>query len=169
MLKKIFGPSQLDEMQEQQLARIESRGCWLAFWLLLGALSVETALGATPREVAAEWLVFMGLALYLVVACLRAGLWDAHLKPNFKTNFCGAFLAGAAVAALSGAVNSKWGMPLPILLAASLIEGACTLLLTLALLTVCAAVYRRRHTALETEPDEPDDTAAPGKKTGEQK
>ena len=36
--------SNLDERQEQRLLRIERNGCWLAFWGLLVAMGVQTAI-----------------------------------------------------------------------------------------------------------------------------
>ena len=32
----------LDEMQEQELLKIEHNGCWLAFWLLFASMAVES-------------------------------------------------------------------------------------------------------------------------------
>lgn len=87
----------LDERQEQQLLRIEHFGCWIAFWGLFALLMVETALGLPQRELAGETLVFMGLALYLVVACLRHGIWDRHLKPTRTTNALLSLASGGGV------------------------------------------------------------------------
>ena len=42
----------------------------------------------------------MVLALYLLVRCLRAGIWDRHFRPNLKTNAAFSLLSGAAVALL---------------------------------------------------------------------
>ena len=36
--------SNLDEMQEMELLKIEHNGCWLAFWLLLASMIIETIL-----------------------------------------------------------------------------------------------------------------------------
>lgn len=79
--------SNLDERQELTLLQIEHNGCWLAFWGLLLALSVQLILGNNSiGALAGEWAVFMFLALYLMIACIRNGIWDRKWKPNFKTN-----------------------------------------------------------------------------------
>ena len=88
--------SNLDEMQEQALLRIEHTGCCLVFWGLLAAMAVQGVMGAGIRELAGEWIVFMVLALYLVIGCLHHGIWDPKLKPNAKTNFIVSLLAGMA-------------------------------------------------------------------------
>lgn len=86
----------LDEMKEQQLLHIERNGCWLAFWGLFIALSVQFVIngGNILREAAGEWIVFMILALYLAIACIRRGIWDRKLKPNFATNLVISLIAG---------------------------------------------------------------------------
>ena len=82
-------PSKLDEMQEQKLLHIEKNGCWLAFWMLLIAMAVQMMISGVGnfREIAGEWIVFMCLALYLVIDCMRNGIWDRRMEPDAKTNF----------------------------------------------------------------------------------
>lgn len=78
----------LDEMQEQKLLKIEHNGCWLAFWGLLAAILIQTILfdDSTMRSIAGEWVIFMCLSLYLLISCLKNGIWDRKLKPSGKTN-----------------------------------------------------------------------------------
>ncbi|MDD4843975.1 MAG: hypothetical protein PHU31_06565 [Anaerotignum sp.] len=85
----------LDEMQEQKLLKIEHNGCWLAFWGLLAAILVQTILldANTMGSIAGEWIVFMCLALYLCVSCIKNGIWDRKLKPNGKTNIIVSFIS----------------------------------------------------------------------------
>lgn len=58
-IKEFFKRDNLDEMQKQTLLKIESRGFCLLWVLLLAALIIESLLGFTPREMAAEWFIFM--------------------------------------------------------------------------------------------------------------
>lgn len=53
-LKEFFKRNNLDEMQKQTLLKIESRGFWVLWVLLLAALIIESLLGFAPREMAAE-------------------------------------------------------------------------------------------------------------------
>ena len=79
--------SNLDELQELKLLKIEHNGCWLAFWGLLAVILTQIAIGNdSKQDLSGEWIVFMCLALYLTVGCIRNGIWDRKLKPNFKNN-----------------------------------------------------------------------------------
>ena len=92
--------SNLDERQEQRLLRIERNGCWLAFWGLLVAMGVQMVMskGEDVGRVAGEWIVFMVLACYMVWACMKEGIWDRRMKPDWKTNLIASLLAGVAMA-----------------------------------------------------------------------
>lgn len=92
--------SNLDERQEQKLLQIEHNGCWFAFWGLLATLIIQMALGCGLRSILGEWIIFMALALYLSVACMRNGIWDRKLKPNFKTNMIISTIASLVVGVL---------------------------------------------------------------------
>ena len=101
-IKEFFKRDNLDEMQKQTLLKIESRGFWVLWVLLLAALIIESLLGFTPREMAAEWFIFMLGCAYSVLSDLRAGIWDRHLKANTKTN--------AAVSVVGGVAVFVWGL-----------------------------------------------------------
>ena len=96
----------LDERQELKLLKIEHYGCWLAFWGLLIALAVQMVLTPDePRFMAGEWIVFMALALYLSVACMKNGIWDRKLKPTPKTNLLMSTAAGVVMGILFFAIS----------------------------------------------------------------
>ena len=87
--------SNLDEQQERKLLEIESRGCWLAFWGLLVALIVETVVMTKDlRAIIGEWVLFMGLALYLAISCMRAGIWDRRADMSRRTRLLFSLAAG---------------------------------------------------------------------------
>lgn len=96
-LKEFFKHENLDEMQKQTLLKIESRGFWVLWVLLLAALIIESLLGFAPREMAAEFFIFMLGCAYSVLSDLRAGIWDRHLKANTKTNVVVSVAGGVAV------------------------------------------------------------------------
>lgn len=101
-LREFLKRDNLDEMQKQTLLKIESRGFWGLWMLLLAALIIESLLGFAPREMAAEWFIFMLGSAYSVISDLRAGIWDRHFKPNTKTN--------AVVSVAGGAAVFVWGL-----------------------------------------------------------
>ena len=143
--------SNVDEMQEQTLLRIEHNGCWLAFWGLLAAMAVQGVMGAGIRELAGEWIVFMGLCLYLLVSCLRCGIWDRKLKANGKTNLLVSLIAGAAVGVFVAVLLLRYGLEWPDLALIALIPAVCTFVLCFAALTVCMALYKKRREKLDQE------------------
>lgn len=76
----------LDEMQEQKLLHIEKFGFWFAYLGLFIAIVVQIVMGADFKQIAGEWIVFMPVCFITFIRCVRNGIWDRHLKPNFKTN-----------------------------------------------------------------------------------
>lgn len=84
-LKK-FGKKEIDERQQADLNRVTSYGYWIAFYLLIAAILVEGIILNRPfREWAVEWGVFMIIAVYEVIACIRIGVWtETRQKPEKK-------------------------------------------------------------------------------------
>lgn len=143
--------SNLDEMQEQQLLKIEHNGCWLAFWGLLAAMAIQGVLGAGLRELAGEWIVFMALCIYMVVSCLRHGIWDRRLKADGKTIFLASLLAGCAVGIFTAVAyyhNVREWFDLVLI---GGVPAVFTFVLCFAALSACAALYRKRRKALDQE------------------
>ena len=142
--------SNLDEMQEQALLKIEHNGCWLAFWGLLAAMALQMVMRVPGRQMLGEWIVFMALSLYIVIACLRKGIWDRHLKANWKTNLIVSLLAAVATEILVTLSNPYLSEPLDYVLVAGL-TGGFTFVLCFAALSVCTKLYRNRRNKLDKE------------------
>ena len=142
--------SNLDEMQEQALLKIEHNGCWLAFWGLLAAMALQMVMRVPGRQMLGEWIVFMALSLYIVIACLRKGIWDRHLKANRKTNLIVSLLAAVAMRILVTLSNPYLSEPLDYVLVAGL-TGGFTFVLCFAALSVCTKLYRNRRNKLDKE------------------
>lgn len=98
----------LDEMQEQKMSKIESRGCHVFFFGLLAALVIQTAMGAGTAQVAGEWIVLMGVSLYMLIENIRNGLWDRHLSATSGTNLLCSLAAAAVVGGFTFARNGYW-------------------------------------------------------------
>ena len=76
----------LDELQKQILLGIESRGFWIAFWGSLILLIVQMIFANNIISVISSWLLFMVLAIYEAVSCLKAGIWNSSLYISKKRN-----------------------------------------------------------------------------------
>ena len=153
-LKEFFKHDNLDEMQKQTLLKIESCGFWALWVLLLAALIIESLLGFTLREMAAEWFIFMLGCAYALISDLRAGIWDRHLKANTKTNAAVSVVGGAAIFVWGLIKFAEFGVGVAVLLAVFM--AACTWALCFAALQLSMKAYKKRHAELEN-PKEDDD------------
>ena len=140
----------LDEMQEQELLKIEHNGCWLAFWGLLAVMVIQMVMGVPGAQMLGEWIVFMVLALYIVIACLRKGIWDRRLKANRKTNLIISLLAGTAAGILITVSNPYLSEPLDYVLVAG-ISGGFTFVLCFIALSLSTKLYKKRREKLDQE------------------
>lgn len=138
--------NQLDEMQEQTMRKIESRGFWLLRNGLLVAMVVQMISGAPARQMAGEWVVFMAGCFYALVECLRNGLWDRHLNDNPLTNALVSLLAGAVLTVITGLANGYWLF--------ALILGVITGILCFAALQISSSIVRKRRKELDNPKDE---------------
>ena len=153
-IKEFFKRDNLDEMQKQTLLKIESCGFWALWVLLLAALIIESLLGFTPREMAAEWFIFMLGSAYSVLSDLRAGIWTATLNRIRKPMpLCPSW---AVLPCLWwGLIKfAEFGAGIAVLQA--VIMGVCTWVLCFALLQLSMKAYKKRHAELEN-PKEDDD------------
>jgi cytochrome c biogenesis factor len=148
--------NKLDEMQEQKLLKIEHYGVWYAFWGLLLMIVIQTIAGGENalRYMTGEFIIFFTLAIYLLVACLKNGIWDRRLAPNLRTNMiislATSFLCGFTIFIVSY-FNYHHFM---VSVASGFFTMLFTLFLTLVALSAAAAVYKKRVTTLENTVDD---------------
>ena len=152
----LFKNNNLDEMQEQKLLHIESRGCWFAFWALLVCMVIQFAVSpeSAIERIAGEWIVFMCLAIYLVVACVKAGIWDRRLKANAKTNLCISLLAGVITGIIMSVINyMSYGFVVSAIIVFAfqfiLVSVAC-----FAALSFTMSIYKKRLMKMEEAEEE---------------
>ncbi len=142
----------LDEMQEQKLLKIEHNGFWLGFWALLTAIMMQLLFFRSMQMIAGELLVFFGLCIYMLVDCLRNGLWDRRLKADRKTNFLASLSAAGAVFLFDLAFCAfSSQLPVKIALLVGIFASLLTFFLTFGILTVCTKLYQKRRNSLEQE------------------
>jgi cation transport ATPase len=150
----------LDEMQEQKLQRIESGGFWIAYWGLLAVMAFHLFRGGIEAGAAMlpEWALFMFLSVYIVVRCLRGGIWDRRLKANFKTNLIVSLIAGGAMFLFNTILFWKRFPDMPGgAVAGGAVAGIFTAVLCLVILSLCASLLKRKQRKLEEEPEEDDE------------
>ncbi len=150
--------SYLDERQEQVLLRIESRGFWLAYIVLLAAILVQSVItGFDLKTMAGEWISFLAICLYVTVACIRNGIWDRRIKPSAKNNVIASLIAGVAFGVITAlGISIRFpGKPAGTL-AAGVISGISVFVLCVIALTAAAAKVKKTQEALEAEEPEED-------------
>ena len=149
----------LDEQQEQKLLKIESRGLYLAYLSLLAVMIVEILIGDDQRLAVGEWVVFMLVSGYLLVACTRAGIWDRRLDLSRRTSALIALVATLLTGAVTGlAAFLKHGTA-PVSLPVSALlwfgcAGLCYFLLIYFSLRMGAYLVKRRQEKLNAEPED---------------
>ncbi|SHJ82214.1 DUF6773 family protein [Hespellia stercorisuis] len=150
--------SQLDEMQEQKLLKIEHNGCWLAFWGLLAVLAVQTFTGGEDmvKNTAGELIVFLCLCLYMLIACLRNGIWDRKFKPTMKTNLVFSVLGGMGMAIFYFIKSYVNYHKLAGSIATGIFMFISTFICCFVLFMATTAIYNKRKDKLEG-PDDPEE------------
>lgn len=145
--------SNLDEMQEQKLAQLESRTFWLAYLLLITAILVQMLLSCSFEAICGEAVVLLIMCIYLVVGCLRLGIWDRRMKSNWKTSLLVSMIPGFLVGLVT-VVRSlhEYGYTNFVATVATfLLPFVFTCILTFALMSLSSAIYRKRKEKLEQE------------------
>lgn len=145
----------MDEMQDMKLLRIEEAGFWLLFWVSFGSILLQLLMGAGLLQIAGEAVILFLASVFIVVSCLRNGLWSRGRAPTLKGNL----LVSLLPAALVGILFSVRAF---LILRRSLSLGTVgtILLMMLPVYIVCFAVleglrliYRKRRSQLDGEDD----------------
>ena len=143
----------LDEMQEQKMLKIERNGCWLAFWGLFASIFIQPLVyGITDwKYLIGDWIVFMCLALYIGIDCIRNGLWDRRFSPTPTVNLFASLFAGVVVGVFNFALSYKRYNKIYGAAAAGIFLGLCCFGLCFIALTCCVSIYKKRVKSLENE------------------
>ena len=144
--------SNLDERQELKLLQIEHNGCWLAFWGLLLVILIQILSGnGGIRNIGGEWAVFMCLAFYVLVSCIRNGIWDRKLKPNFKTNIIVSSIAAIVMGIFWFILSYKNYHKLEGSIAVGVFMFVMVEILCLIALMIFSRMYKKRLQKLEDD------------------
>ncbi|MBO5209750.1 MAG: hypothetical protein J6B68_10495 [Lachnospiraceae bacterium] len=145
--------SNLDEMQEQKLLQVEKNGMWLAFWGLLIAMVVQMMIYGfdVKEQLIGEWVVFMCLALYMIIGCMRIGVWDRRMKADAKTNFLVSLLAGVVTGVILAIINYRSYQMIEGAIATFVINVIVVFVMCFVGLTFVSHLYKKRLAKLEQE------------------
>ncbi len=147
--------SDLDEMQEMKLLGIEHTAYWICCYGLIVAIFAQIAMGhGNFGSIGGECVILTISSIYLLVGCLKNGIWDRKLKPNMKTNVLFSVGTGLAVGVFWFAVSYYNYRNLLGSAAAFLFMWIITTALVMLLLTAVTAVYKRKTKQLDAQADE---------------
>lgn len=141
----------LDEMQEQKLLKIEHNGFCIAFWGLVAVITVESLMGGYLDHIMGEVAILAIMSIYMLLSCLKHGIWDRRLKPNLKSNLLCSVVAGLFIGVFYWIRLGKWFENPIHLFVICLIAAAFVFLLALAVLSLCTSIYSRRRSKLDQE------------------
>ena len=155
---KLFkkGKSQLDEMQEQNLRKLESWGFWLTWGALLLSIMIQMLIykEEAGKYLKGEWIVFMASNLYMVIGCIRLGIWSRRGIPSFKSLCLISLLAGLVTGIFVAVYNYLIYGDVLTALATVILASLFTFVLCLLVLVVSVSAYKKRRQKLDSEGDE---------------
>lgn len=142
--------NQLDERQEDELLHIEKIGFWVTYWSLFVAIMIEIFLNFSIKQIAAEFLILMVISAYIVIACIKKGIWDRHLKPKLLTNLLLSLPGSIGIGIFSFARAYRY-YNLSIMgdVVNFILYFAFTFILTFVVLQVMAFFYKKKKSQLE--------------------
>ena len=148
-------PSQLDEMQQAKLLKINSNGMNLCYIGLLAAILIQWLVKRDFSAIIGEVIVFYLLMFYITDASIYEGLWSSKVKPSIRSNLLISLIPAAAVGvllvlrnALSADASTVLSAPV-ILLLMGIAYALC-----MAVLSALLCLYNRRRSALDEQENE---------------
>lgn len=155
--------NRLDERQELKLLKAESRGFWLGFFGLFLAILAQIFYYG-PENVrttlAGEFIIFLGMGIYLMIECLRSGIWDRHLQPTLSVNIGLSLLAAALTALFNAVISYRNYQNLYGALAVFVIFFFLVGIALSVTLCLCSFFYQKRRRQLEEDPAEEEDESS---------
>lgn len=88
---------------EQSMLRIEHNGFWIGYVGLAVVILMQMICYGPGRWdlYGGEFIIFMGLSVYILAGCVKHGVWDRKFAPTWKVNLGASLIAGV----LGGIVN----------------------------------------------------------------
>ncbi|MDO4669674.1 MAG: hypothetical protein Q4A63_07630 [Butyricicoccus pullicaecorum] len=151
MMKK----TNLDEMQEQKLLKIEHIGFWLGFWGLAVIIYIQIAMGNNSfAYIGGEVVILSIMSLYVVADCIRNGIWDRKRNPTLKNNLIASLIAGLAAGGFWFVVSySNYHMLANSFLTFTIVFLSVSVL-ALAALMITSAIYQHKKHQLDRQSDQ---------------
>ena len=139
----------LTQAQEKDFLKIQATGCKIAFLGLFAVMIVQMLLdNHSWKSLIGEALVFLALSVFIIMSCLKKGIWNKNAKPNLKTNVVISFIVSSIVGLLFLFTGLKYSMDKY----TAMTNAAVIFLICLASTVIglsIAAIYNRSNAAKE--------------------
>lgn len=149
---KWFKKSNLDEMQELKLLKLESRGFWIGFFGLALVIAVQTFVyGRDVSITLGELIILLCMGIYLMGGCLHNGIWDRHLSPTPTVNLCTSLLAALITATYNSIYSYCNYQDASGAFIAFFVSFLLISVVLFAILSLITALYHKKKRQLEEE------------------
>lgn len=145
--------SQLDEMLEQKMLRIERYGFWIAYWGLVICMLAQLAFldGAGLSSIKGELVLFVTLSIYMLVSYLHHGLWGRTSSPEAKHTVRLSFCIGLSISVLRFMIHSIRGELTSRTLAFDVLLGVSGMIICFLVVNFLGFLCRRKQEKLEND------------------
>ena len=144
----------LDELQEQKLLHIESKGYWIAFYGSIILLGIQMIFVSDLVAVVSTWIMFMTHALYVSISCKKEGIWDRKQDMSKKTIAMSSLTSAISVAILKFILDLKGGYLTYKTYIFMLVLFVITFLMAYGAMSLSAKSIKKRQAELNAEPDD---------------
>lgn len=146
----------LDEMQEKKLLKIEHNTLVLTGVGLLAAIYIQQAVWTSDSRIAVgESVVLLISSLYLLISCIRNGIWDRSAgKPDMKKNTWISLIVSLVFAAFWMVVSYLRYHAWQGSLATFVVMFLMMFVLLMAVFAASTFAYKRRSRTLEALADQ---------------
>ncbi|MBS6397385.1 MAG: hypothetical protein KH452_09600 [Clostridiales bacterium] len=155
---KLFNrKKKMDEREKMELYTIEHYMYWMVFWgLVISIFWQQIAMKAPFQQFAAEWIIFMIMAVGSVILEVRKGIYDEHSEPGWRSYLVYSliFTAVFTILLLANGCRQGWYARWSDMLLAGGITAISLFVLIYGSLAVMGGLVKRRRRKLEAGLDE---------------
>ena len=144
--------SNLDEMQENKLLKIERNGYRIAFWGLIAVIIIEQVIGMIknePMDIVGECVILIIMCIYVLVASIKNGIWDRNSKPDIKRNVLISFFASLLMGVFGGSLCFIRLDDIKLSIIAAAIMSAFSFFVLVLAFAISAYTYNKKKKELE--------------------
>lgn len=148
--------SNLDEMQELSLLKIEKTGFWLTYIGLAAVIVVQMLIyqGDSMRYTAGEMIILLFGCIYVVAASIRKGIWSRRIPATPMANLVHSMLWSGIFGIVIAVIKYVQYGTLAGAIATGVVFFISLTIFCFIVLSVLMACYKKKRNDLEKEDEE---------------